>query len=77
MKFFSYLAAQQRNWSEDKLQRFGLNLRNLTAVGRKDTPITAAAHKHATPCVREEHSLQRFMRVDPASNQEQSEREAR
>lgn len=36
--FFAYLAAQQRSWSEVALQRFGLTLRNLIAVGSKVTP---------------------------------------
>jgi hypothetical protein len=36
--FFAYLAAQQRSWSEESLQRFGLTLRNLIAVGGKVTP---------------------------------------
>lgn len=38
VSFFTYLAAQQRSWSEDSLQRFGLKLRNLIAVGGKVTP---------------------------------------
>jgi hypothetical protein len=38
IKFFTYLAAQQRSWSEDSLRRFGLKLRNLVAVGGKVTP---------------------------------------
>jgi hypothetical protein len=38
VKFFTYLAAQQRSWSEESLQRFGLKLRNLIAVGGKVTP---------------------------------------
>jgi hypothetical protein len=38
VRFFTYLAAQQRNWSEESLQRFGLTLRNLIAVGGKVTP---------------------------------------
>lgn len=38
IKLFTYLAAQQRSWSEDSLQRFGLKLRNLIAVGGKVTP---------------------------------------
>lgn len=38
IKFFTYLAAQQRSWSEDSLRRFGLKLRNLIAVGGKVTP---------------------------------------
>ena len=43
IKFFSYLAAQQRSWSDESLQRFGLNLRNLIAVGGKVTPVTMDA----------------------------------
>jgi len=38
IKFFTYLAAQQRSWSDESLQRFGLTLRNLIAVGGKVTP---------------------------------------
>jgi hypothetical protein len=38
VKFFTYLAAQERSWSDESLQRFGLNLRNLVAVGGKVTP---------------------------------------
>ena len=38
VRFFTYLAAQERSWSEDSLQRFGLKLRNLIAVGGKVTP---------------------------------------
>ena len=37
IRFFTYLAAQQRSWSEDSLQRFRLKLRNLIAVGGKVT----------------------------------------
>ena len=43
IKFFSYLAAQQRSWSDESLQRFGLQLRNLIAVGGKVTPVTMDA----------------------------------
>lgn len=43
MKYFTYLAAQQRSWSQVTLQQFGLNLRNLIAVGGKVAPTTAAA----------------------------------
>jgi hypothetical protein len=38
IKFFTYLAAQERSWSEDSLQRFGLRLRNLIAVGSRIPP---------------------------------------
>jgi hypothetical protein len=38
VKSFTYLAAQQRTWSEVSLERFGLTLRNLIAVGGKVTP---------------------------------------
>ena len=38
IKFFAYLAAQERSWSENSLQRFGLRLRNLIAVGSKIPP---------------------------------------
>ena len=38
VKFFTYLAAQERSWSESSLQRFGLKLRNVVAVGGKVTP---------------------------------------
>jgi hypothetical protein len=38
VKFFTYLAAQERSWSESSLQRFGLKLRNVIAVGGKVTP---------------------------------------
>lgn len=40
IKFFSYLAAQQRSWSEETLERFTLKLRNLIAVGGKVAPDT-------------------------------------
>ncbi len=43
IKFFTYLAAQQRSWSEESLQRFGLKLRNLIAVGGKVTPVSMSA----------------------------------
>jgi hypothetical protein len=43
MRFFTYLAAQERAWSEQSLERLGLKLRNLIAVGGKVTPMTAAA----------------------------------
>jgi hypothetical protein len=38
IKFFTYLAAQQRSWTDESFQRFGLKLRNLIAVGGKVTP---------------------------------------
>ena len=38
IKVFTYLAAQRRTWSQESLQRFGLTLRNLIAVGGKVTP---------------------------------------
>ena len=38
IRLFTYLAAQERSWSEDSLQRFGFKLRNLIAVGGKVTP---------------------------------------
>jgi len=43
IKFFTYLAAQQRGWSDESLQRFGLKLRNLIAVGGKVTPSAVKA----------------------------------
>lgn len=43
IKFFTYLAAQQRSWSDESLQRFGLTLRNLIAVGGKVTPSVMQA----------------------------------
>jgi len=43
VKFFTYLAAQERSWSEDSLRRFGLKLRILVAVGGKVTPDTLKA----------------------------------
>jgi hypothetical protein len=47
MKFFTFLAAQERSWSEDSLRRFGLNLRNLVAVGGKVTPDVMNALEEA------------------------------
>jgi len=38
VRFFTYLAAQERSWSEVSLQRLGMTLRNLVAVGGKVTP---------------------------------------
>lgn len=38
VKYFCYLGAQQRDWTEQSLQRFGLTLRNLIAVAGKVTP---------------------------------------
>ena len=38
IRFFTYLAAQERSWSEDSLQRFRFKLRNLIAVGGKVMP---------------------------------------
>jgi hypothetical protein len=38
IRFFSYLAAQERSWSEATLERFTLKLRNLVAVGGKVAP---------------------------------------
>jgi hypothetical protein len=38
IKYFTFLAAQQRVWSEVSLRRFGLTLHNLIAVGGKVTP---------------------------------------
>jgi hypothetical protein len=52
MKFFSNLAAQQHTWSEESLQRFGLNLRNWVAVGSKVAPDTAAALRQAIQYVK-------------------------
>lgn len=43
VKFFTYLAAQQRSWSDESLQLFGLRLRNLIAVGGKVTPSVMKA----------------------------------
>lgn len=40
VRFFTFLAAQERSWSEETLGRFGLNLRNLVGVGGKVTPET-------------------------------------
>lgn len=36
--FFTYLAAQERSWTEESLQRFGLKLRNLIAIGGNVIP---------------------------------------
>lgn len=47
ISFFTYLAAQQRSWSEDSLQRFSLKLRNLIAVGGKVTPDVIEGLKKA------------------------------
>jgi hypothetical protein len=38
VKFFKFLAAQERTWSEASLERFGHTLRNLVAVGAKVAP---------------------------------------
>ena len=38
VKHFTYLAAQQRSWTERSLPRFGLTMRNLIAVAGKVTP---------------------------------------
>ena len=43
IKLFTYLAAQERSWSEATLRRFGLKLSNLIAVGGKVTPNTLKA----------------------------------
>jgi hypothetical protein len=43
IKFFTYLAAQQRSWTDESLRLFGLELRNLIAVGGKVTPTTVKA----------------------------------
>lgn len=40
VKQFTYLAAQERSWSEESLQRIGLRLRNVIAVGGKVAPET-------------------------------------
>ena len=41
VKFFTYLAAQNRDWSDENFRRFGLNLRNLLAVAAVVTPDMA------------------------------------
>jgi hypothetical protein len=38
-----YLAAQERSWSEDSLQRFGLKLLNLIKIAGKVAPDTFKA----------------------------------
>ncbi len=38
VRLFTYLAAQERSWSDESLQRFGLRLRNLVAVGGRVAP---------------------------------------
>ena len=49
IKLFTYLAAQERSWSEDSLQRFGLRLRNLIAVGSR---IPATVLKEISGAIR-------------------------
>lgn len=43
VKFFGYLAAQERGWSAAALERFGLKLHNLIAVGGNVDPDTVKA----------------------------------
>jgi hypothetical protein len=43
IKFFTYLAAQERSWSEDSLRRFGLTLLNLIKIAGKVGPDTFKA----------------------------------
>lgn len=38
IRHFTFLAAQQRSWSDAALRRFALNLRNVIAVGARVTP---------------------------------------
>ena len=38
VRLFTYLAAQERSWSDESLQRFALKLRNLVAVGGRVAP---------------------------------------
>jgi hypothetical protein len=38
VKFFKFLAAQERSWSEESLERFAHKLHNLVAVGGKVAP---------------------------------------
>lgn len=38
IRFFTYLAAQQRSWTEDTLERLKLKVRNLIAVGGEVAP---------------------------------------
>ena len=45
VKNFTYLAAQQRSWTEHSLPRFGLTMRNLIAVAGKVMPDVANALK--------------------------------
>ena len=40
IRLFTYLAAQERSWSEESFQRFGFKLRNLIAVGGRVAPDT-------------------------------------
>lgn len=47
MRNFTYLAAQQRSWSQVSLRHFALTLRNLIAVAGKVAPMTAAALQQA------------------------------
>lgn len=54
VRFFTYLAAQERTWSEESLQRFGLKLRNLVAVGGKVTPDGLKALEKAVQFRRKE-----------------------
>jgi len=42
VRWFTYLAAQQRSWSQTTLQRLGLTVRNVIAVGGTVTPQVAA-----------------------------------
>ena len=41
VKQFTYLAAQQRSWTDQSLRRFGLSIRNLLAVAGKVSPEVA------------------------------------
>ena len=43
VEFFTYRAAQQRTWTEESLQNFRLNMRNLVAVAGKVGPEVANA----------------------------------
>ena len=40
--FFTYLAAQERGWTDESLRRFGLRMRDLIAIGGKVTPDIAS-----------------------------------
>jgi hypothetical protein len=47
VRYFTYLSAQERGWSEASLRSFALKLRNLIAVGGKVTPDVLKALEEA------------------------------